>query len=97
MSKPVQNIELIKLFANALVVWLVVMGIWPMTEIQQAATLTLALAAVNMVGAHFQSRQTTPLADPKDEDGTPLVRADDGQPTRSAMVNQPGRADRRVR
>jgi hypothetical protein len=84
MISPVRNIETLKILANAIIVWLVVMEIWPMTEIQQAATLTLAISAINTIGGYFQDKQTTPLVAPTDEDGTPLVREGTGAPTRSA-------------
>lgn len=99
MINPVRNIEFIKIFANALVVWFVVMDIIPLTEIQQGATLTLFISGINAAGAWFQNRQTTPLADPKVklESGAvvSLVREDNRQPTPQAMeraVAERGRA-----
>lgn len=85
MEHPVRNIELIKIFANAFVIWLVVMGFWPLDNTQQAVTLTMLMALINAVGGYLQNRQTTPLAAPEDEDGQPLVRASDGQVTNSQM------------
>lgn len=84
MTKPVLNIELLKVAVNAFIIWLVVMGYWPMNEMQQAATITFFMALVSLVGGFFQNQQTTPLAQPEDTDGTPLVRSDTGGQTRSA-------------
>lgn len=65
MIHPVRNIELIKTAANAIVIWLVVMGIWPLTDVQQAATITVLMTLVNAIGGYFQGGQTTPLAKPE--------------------------------
>lgn len=84
MEQPIRNIELIKIFANAVVVWFVVMDIFPLTEIQQGATLTLVVSGINAAGAWFQNRQTTPLADPRDVDGGVLVKPGGAPPVRVA-------------
>ena len=63
-SEPIAIIELAKLVVNSLVVWIVVMGIIPMTDVQQAATMTLALAIVSLAGALLQRQRTTPVANP---------------------------------
>lgn len=73
-NQPIGTIELVKIFANALVVWAIVMGFWHMTDVQQAVTLTMVMAGINLGGAFWQSRQTTPLANPTAKDGEPLVR-----------------------
>lgn len=83
MQKPIQIVELLKTVAQAFLVWLVVMGYWPLTEVQQAVTLALVVAVINLVGAYFETRGTTPLADPRAADGEPLVRVEN--PTRSPM------------
>lgn len=91
MQQPIRNIEGIKILANAAVIWLVVMGIWPLTDAQQAITLTMVMAGINVVGGFFQNQQTTPLADPKDETGAELARKVDGMPTQAqtrAMVKR---------
>jgi type IV secretory pathway TrbF-like protein len=88
MQRPIEVIELIKILVNAAVVWVVVMGFWPMDAMQQAATLTFFLAVVNVAGALWQKNQVTPLVDPKDKTGEPLVRAVDGQPSRAARIYQ---------
>lgn len=77
MKDPVRDIELVKTFATAVVVWVVVMGYWPLTDVQQAVTLTMVMAGINLVGAWWQSRQTTPLAAPRDTDNVPLTRPGD--------------------
>lgn len=74
MKTPVRDIELIKIFANAVVVWLVVMGFWPLTDAQQAITLTMVMAGIQLTGAMWQNRETTPLAEPRDTDGVELTR-----------------------
>ena len=75
-QEPVMLIELVKILVNALVTWVVVMGFWPMTEQQQVATLTLALAVVGVAGAIWQRSHVTPVSDPKDIDRTSLRRLD---------------------
>lgn len=80
INSPVQLIELIKTFATAVLIWLVVMGYWVMSDVQQAVTLTMVIAGINLGGAYFQSRLTTPLSDPKDELGRPLS-GPNGEPT----------------
>jgi hypothetical protein len=81
MKDPIRNIEAIKVFANAVVIWLVVMGFWPLTDVQQGVTLTMVMTGINVIGGYVQNQQTTPLAEPVDEDNVPLVRATDGMPT----------------
>lgn len=76
MQEPIRTIELYKTFATALIAWVVVMGYWPMDNMQQAVTLTMAIAGINLVGAYFQNRQTTPLKEPRDIDNVPLTRPD---------------------
>jgi hypothetical protein len=90
MRKPILNIELIKTFAQAFMIWLVIMGWWPMTDVQQTVTLGMIMAGINLLGSYFETSQTTPLAAPKDEDGVPLVRSTSatvapGQPTHAAV------------
>lgn len=77
MKEPIRNIELIKIFANSLVVWLVIMGFFPLDSTQQAVTLTLVMSGINVVGALWQGRETTSLAEPKDTDGVELTRPND--------------------
>src|SRR5688500_18379719 len=81
MEHPIRNIELIKTFATAFVIWIVVMGFWVMDAVQQASTITMLVALINAVGAYIQNRQTTPLAAPEANEATPLVRGDTRQPT----------------
>lgn len=52
--EPVAIIELIKILINAGLVWVVVMGIYPLTDVQQAATLAFVMAVVNVAGAFWQ-------------------------------------------
>lgn len=75
MNNPANLIEAIKTLLTAALTWVVVMGYWPMDATQQATTLTFGIAFINTVGAFLQSRQTTPLSNPKAADGEPLVRA----------------------
>lgn len=78
MKEPIRNIELIKIAANAIVIWVVVMGFWPLDDAQQAVTLSMVMAIINVGGAFWQNNQTTPLAAPRDIDGAELSRAGDG-------------------
>jgi hypothetical protein len=84
MTSPIRNIEALKILAHAIIIWAVVMEIWPMTDVQQAATLSLAVSLINVAGAMWQDKETTSLISPEDEDGTPLVRADNA-PTRAQV------------
>jgi hypothetical protein len=52
------------------------MGFWQMTEVQQASTLTFALAVVSLFGALWQRSQVTPVERPQDNAGVELVRTD---------------------
>jgi hypothetical protein len=70
--EPVAVIESLKFVARALVLWLVVMDLWPLTEIQQAATVTLLMALIDIVGTSIQRRLVTPVADPRSVDGKKL-------------------------
>lgn len=82
-------IELLKTFATAFVIWLVVMGYWPMTPEQQAVTLGLLIAGINVFGFLWQSSKVTSLGNPKAADGEPLVRA--SQSPVSAATKDPMR------
>lgn len=86
MKEPLRNIELIKIFANAVVVWTVVMGFWPLDSTQQAVTLTLIMSGINVAGALWQGRETTALSKPTDEDGVPLTRPDN-TPAKAELRN----------
>lgn len=72
--EPVVIIEAVKTFINLFVVWLVVMGYWPMSDMQQAATISMAMAGVNLGGAFLQRRLSTPVNQPRDREDYPLVR-----------------------
>ena len=91
MNTPVRDIELIKVLANAIVVWFVVMEIVPLTSVQQAATLTMIMSVINVAGAWWQSRETTALANPRDTDGVPLSRPGD-VPANKQMAEIQGEA-----
>jgi hypothetical protein len=63
----------------------VAMG-WISLTSEQFVEIERALGAVGVVlspliAAFWARRQVTPLAEPKDEDGSPLVRRADGGPT----------------
>lgn len=98
MQEPIRNIELIKIFANSVVVWVVVMGFWPLDNMQQAVTLTMVMAGINVAGALWQNRQTTPLSKPVDTDGVALSRPGDvpankqmaAMQTEAAEINESG-------
>lgn len=71
--EPIAISETLKTIATSLVIWLVVMGYWPMTPEQQAVTLTLVVAIVNAVGGYLERRYSTPLSDPRDNEGRRLT------------------------
>lgn len=75
MTSPLQKIELLKTFLSLLVAWVVLMGFYQMTPEQQALTISVVIAGVNLGGAWWQDQLTTSLSNPKAADGEPLVRA----------------------
>lgn len=83
MKNPVRIIESVKTLIQVAIAWVVLMGFWQMTPEQQALTITLGIAIVNLFGAVLETQQTTPLAEPKAADGEALVRA--GGSSRSAL------------
>ena len=58
-------VELFKTFANLFVVWLVVMGWFHLTDVQQATTLSMVMAGINIIGWIVQRNLVTPVNDPK--------------------------------
>lgn len=65
---------------SAVLVALVSLNIIQLTPEQQAAVLGAVVAVLPIVGALWARQQSTSLADPKDKDGTPLVRPGGAQP-----------------
>lgn len=82
MRNPVQIIESLKTLVQIAIAWFVLMGFWPMSEAQQALTISFGIGVVNFLGVIWETSQTTPLAQPQASDGEPLVRASGS--TRSA-------------
>lgn len=70
---------------NATVVMLTSLGVVQWDSAQQAAINGFVVAIVNVASVIlpmlWARKQVTPLAEPKDEDGSPLVRRADGMPT----------------
>lgn len=83
-ANPVAFGDTLKTLLTAALAWVVIMGWWPLNDVQQVSTLAFGTALINAVVGYWQNAQTTPLQDPKDEKGEKLVRAVDGEPTRSA-------------
>jgi hypothetical protein len=65
--EPIAIIEAIKTIANLVIIWLVLMGYWTLSEEQQAITITLALAIINLGGMFWQRSLSTPVAEPRAE------------------------------
>ena len=77
---------------EAIIVGGVVLGWWSLDTKETAALMTIVVAAIAViapiVGGILTARQSTSLVDPKDVDGTPLVRSDGMPPMRSALAKE---------
>lgn len=87
MKHAAALIEAVKVLLTAGIAWVVIMGWWPMTAEQQAATLSFAVAALGVIGVWATNTQTTSVNDPKDTDGARLMRSDGTAPLRSSQRN----------
>lgn len=74
-TQPVILSGAIYALLNAVLALVVGMGWYPLTAEQMVLWNTL-FAAVIAVGTYFVQKRTTSLANPRDEDGAPLSRAD---------------------
>lgn len=86
-ENPVITANLITTLSAAVIALLVAFGI-PITLEQKAAILALLGILAPVVATIWARRKTTPLVNPKDSDGTPLVRAGTGLPTRAALERE---------
>ena len=83
-TKPVLTSTTIVTIVTAVIALLVAFG-FELTNEQTAAILGLFGVLAPIAVGIYSSRKTTPLAAPEDKDGTPLVRASDGQVTNAQM------------
>ncbi len=84
-TKPVTVGTTVVALITAVLALLVAFGV-ELTNEQTAAILGVAGVLVPIVAGIWISRKTTPLAEPKDDDGVPLVRSSDRLPTRAAQM-----------
>ncbi len=83
-TQPIAFQAAIVIALNAILGVIVVMGWVVMTPIQVAAWEAMFTAVAVAIGAWWATRRTTPKAKPIDDDGTPLIRADNHAPTKRA-------------
>lgn len=75
MSKePVVIANSIAALVSAIIVAAVALGYLPWSPEQQAAVMAVVVAAVNVVAGVWARQQSTPLVEPRDVDGEPLIR-----------------------
>jgi hypothetical protein len=82
-TQPIWTSATIVAIVTAIVALLVAFGI-ELTNEQTAAIVGLTGVLAPLAAALWSNPRTTPLVKPEDEDGTPLVRADDA-PTRAQV------------
>lgn len=82
-TSPVWSAATIAAVISAAITLLVAFGV-QLTQDQITAILGFVAVVAPIGVAIVASPRVTPLAAPKDEDGSPLVRRADGQPTRAA-------------
>lgn len=77
-------------FINTLIVALTATGVIQWDTPTQTAVNAVAAAGINLIvflGSYlWERKKVTPLAAPKDEDGTPLVRATNGAPNSPTLA-----------
>lgn len=83
-TQPVWSANLLVAIVTAVIALLVAFG-FNLSDEQTAAILGLVGVLAPIVAAYWSNQRTTPLVDPKDEDGEPLVRQDTKGQTRSAV------------
>lgn len=83
MSNPVWSAAAVGGLVSAIITLLVAFGV-TITQDQTAAIMGVLATGMPFAIAWYSARKVTSLSNPKDEDDTPLVRADTLQPTRSA-------------
>lgn len=82
-SSPVWSAATIAAVISAAITLLVAFGV-RLTQEQITAILGFVAVVAPIGVAFFANPKVTSLAAPVDEDGSPLVRRADGQPTRAA-------------
>lgn len=75
MTNPVWNAAVVSSIVSAAITLLVAFGV-PVTEAQSAAILGFVGVVTPVLMAWWASSRVTPLAEPRDTDGTPLTRPD---------------------
>ena len=71
-----RNPALVSSFVTAVIALLAAFGV-PISEDQRAAVVGVVAAVVALLSGAVTRALVTPVSDPRDVDGTPLVRADD--------------------
>jgi hypothetical protein len=89
-DQPVLSQAGIVAAVSAVLLALVSLGILNLTDAQMqaivAAVGAMLVVVAPIVGGLWARNRTTPLAKPVDDDGMPLVRADDREPPAQAMA-----------
>lgn len=83
-TQPVLTSTTIIALVTAVIALVVAFGV-ELTNEQTAAILGVVGVVAPIAVGIYSSRKTTPLAEPQDKDGTPLVRSSDGQVTNAQM------------
>lgn len=84
MKEPVVISTSIAGLISALLMWARLMDFIAWTDDQFNQTMIVVSLALPIIAGLFARSQTTELRAPKDEDGTPLRRADGGTPQAQA-------------
>ena len=71
-----RNPALVSSFVTAVIALLAAFGV-PISEDQRAAVVGVVAAVVALLSGAVTRALVTPVSDPRDVDGTPLVRAED--------------------
>lgn len=71
-----RNPALVSSFVTAVIALLAAFGV-PISEDQRAAVVGVVAAVVALLSGAVTRALVTPVSDPRDVDGTPLVRADE--------------------
>jgi hypothetical protein len=79
-NEPVVTAASIAGLISAALMFMRVMGLINWTDVQFNSFMAFIVLALPIAGALWGRLQVTTLAAPKDNTGTPLVRASDGKP-----------------
>lgn len=71
--EPVMTAQTITALISAGMVMLVALGLVKLDDTQQAAIMAFAIALTNVIAGFVTRSWVTPLSDPKDSSGVPLV------------------------